>query len=163
MDKANAFLVLVIAAILICFAVYAKNNPSNTTKSNKIDSVIVQSILHDSIYKNKVVIKRDSFIQYVKVRDSILTDSTKIDSVLNTKIDTTENIKITAIVLADSLSTCKENLAGANDELKYKDSVINKIGEINKEPVKEKFDYKTNAISAVVGFFLTLFLFWSIN
>lgn len=157
MDKVNSFLILVLAAVLMAFGYYALNNkPTSETKTAKIDTLLVKEFIHDSIYKTKVVIKRDSFVQYVTIRDSILKDTTKIDSVLATKVDTTANLKLTAIVLADSLSTCKDELKMANDELDHNDSVFAKIDTVNKEPVKKELDYKTASISFLCGILIAL-------
>lgn len=161
MDKVNSFLILVLAAVLMAFGYYALNNkPTIETKTAKIDSVLVKEIIHDSIYKTKVVIKRDSFVKYVTIRDSVLKDSTKIDSVLATKVDTTANLKVTAIVLADSLSTCKDELKMANDELDHDDSVFAVIDSVNKQPIKKEFDYKTASISYLGGLLTFLLFSW---
>ena len=79
---------------------------------------------------------------YNSIIEFIEKDTTKIDSVLAVKVDTTKDLRITAIVLADSLTTCKENLADANKELAHKDTVIADISKINKEPIKKELDYK---------------------
>ena len=137
------------------FGYYALNNKSTIeTKTAKIDSIIVKEIVHDSIYKTKIVIKRDSFVKYVTIRDSILKDSTKIDSVLATKVDTTANLKVTAIVLADSLSTCKEELKMANAELAHNDSVFVKIDSVNKIPNKTEIPWKTYSLVGLIAFVL---------
>lgn len=135
------------------FGYYALNNkPKIETKTGKIDSIIVKEIVHDSIYKTKIVIKRDSFVKYVAVRDSILKDSTKIDSVLATKVDTTANLKVTAIVLTDSLSTCKEELKMANEELAHNDSVFVKIDSVNKIATKTEIPWKTYGLIGIIAF-----------
>lgn len=159
MDKVNSFLILVLAAVLMAFGYYALNNkPTSETKTAKIDTLLVKEFIHDSIYKTKVVIKRDSFVQYVTIRDSILKDTTKIDSVLATKVDTTANLKLTAIVLADSLSTCKDELKMANDELVHNDSVFATIDTINSQPVKKEIPWKTYGVIGVTGFILGLLI-----
>lgn len=164
MDKVNTFLILVLAAVLMAFGYYALNNkPTIETKTAKIDSVLVKEVIHDSIYKTKVVIKRDSFVRYVSVRDSVLKDSTKVDSILATKVDTTTNLKVTAIVLADSLSTCKDELKMANEEIIHKDSVFTVIDSINKQPVKNEFDYKTASISFLGGILVALGIALAVN
>lgn len=155
MDKANSFLILIIAALLMSFGYYALNNKQKVeTKTAKIDSIIVKELVHDSIYKTKVVIKRDSFVKYITVRDSILKDSTKIDSVLANKVDTAANLKLTAIVLADSLTTCKDELKMANQELAHNDSTLSKIDSINKLPTENKIPWKTYTAIGVTGFIL---------
>lgn len=164
MDKVNTFLILMLAAVLMAFGYYALNNrPTIETKTANIDSVLVKEIIHDSIYKTKLIIKTDSFVEYITIRDSILRDSTKIDSVLATKVDTTANLKVTAIVLADSLSTCKDQLKMANGELAHKDTIFSKIDSINKEPVKNEFDYKTASISFLGGLLTFLLFSWVIH
>lgn len=148
----------------MAFGYYALNNrPTIETKTAKIDSVLVKEVIHDSIYKTKVVIKRDSFVKYVRIRDSVLKDSTKLDSVLATKVDTTANLKVTAIVLADSLSTCKDELKMANEELDHNDSVFAVIDSVNKQPVKKELDYKLSSISFLGGILVALGIAWAVN
>lgn len=164
MDKVNSFLILVLAVVLMAFGYYALNNkPTIETKTAKIDSVLVKEVIHDSIYKTKLIIKTDSFVEYITIRDSILRDSTKIDSVLSTKVDTTANLKVTAIVLADSLSTCKDQLKMANEELNHNDSVFNVIDSLNNQPVKKEFDYKTASVSFLGGLLTFLLFSWIVH
>lgn len=127
MDKTIAVLLLIIAALLISFGYYAINNNPILDSQIEVQRVIDTIRIHDTIYQTKIKHIKDSFKVYMNHRDSILKDSTKIDSVLSNKIDSSKDIRINVIELKDSLTACNELLDSANSEITYKNAMIEKI------------------------------------
>lgn len=86
--------------------------------------------IHDTLYKEKLKIRLDSFTRYVQKRDTILISPKKIDSVYIEKIDSTSKkdslniVKKKAIDLKDSLTLIGSNLDDCQEEVNYKDSLI---------------------------------------
>ena len=151
MNKTIIALIIALAISIFFIGHSQLSNKSDNNVRAKIDTVIQVELRLDTIYNNLIKFKHDSFVTYVNHRDTILLNTTKVDSVLATKIDTSKDIRISAIQLRDSLSVCEDDLRLASDEILHKDTVLAKIDTIVNSKQSSNIPWKTYGAVAAGG------------